>query len=247
MLLLISFVLLGLCIDAMPVEQVPKAPMTTPTPAAPSPLSSHSTPDDVFAFYAASNVAKRQESLSVPVSQLGPPKFPSDIPSCPKCEAQYPSLSSCMGAASVFANTTSTFNNPIAYIDVIRCACTDTFQAVFPQCVDCFQNTNQCSYLGTDPQGTGAGSLVGNIRNICGLGSALLGGVATANTNVASTKPTDPGTYTDVTSTGAGYLNEATGAIFPSGAVRVFSPAYGAVIFISTLLAVVVGGARVFV
>lgn len=266
---LIILMLLVIGIASVPVDEYGqllerRAPLPAPTPAPKAPLSAYSTPNEVYAFYALPDefvqdqdtlmletrqniIAKRQESLSVQVSALAPPKFPAEIPSCPKCEAQYPSLSSCMSAASVFANSTSIFNNPVAYIDVIRCACTDTFQAVFPQCLDCFQATNQCIYLGTDPQGTGAGNLVTNIRNVCGLGSALLGGVATANTNVGSTIPTNPGTYTDVTSTGPGYLNEATGAIFPSRAATIQIPAHIAVIFLSTALAVAVGGARLFV
>lgn len=271
-LLLLAFfsvILIG-NVQSIPVDEqiVPhkahRGSLSAPTPAPRAPLNAQSTPDEVLAFYAEPDIivpdkrtlmqdrrqemfAKRQESLSVQVSALPPPKFPAEVPSCPKCEAQYPSLSSCMSAASVFANSTSIFNNPIAYVDVIRCACTDTFQAVFPQCVDCFQATNQCVYLGTDPEGTGAGDLVSNVRNICGLGSALLGGVATANTHVGSSVPTNPGTYTDVTSTGVGYLNEATGAIFQSDASAVSFPTHIAAILLSMALAVAVGGARLFV
>lgn len=125
-----------------------------------------------------------------------------------------------MGASAVFANATSIFNNPVGYINVIKCACTDTFQAVYPQCLDCFQQTDQCYYLGTDPQGTGAGNVVTNLRNICGLGSALLGGVASANNNVGTVVPSNPGSYTDVSTTGAGYKDASTGAIFQSSAGR---------------------------
>lgn len=53
-----------------------------------------------------------------------------------------------MEASSVFQNASSIFNSPWSYISVIKCACTDTFQAVYPQCVQCFQMTNQCQYLG---------------------------------------------------------------------------------------------------
>lgn len=121
-----------------------------------------------------------------------------------------------MGASAVFANASSIFNNPIGYINVIKCACTDTFQAVYPQCLDCFQRTDQCYYLGTDPQGTGANKVISNLRSICGLGSALLGGVASVNSDVGTIVPTNPGTYTDVSTTGAGYKDSSTGAIFKS-------------------------------
>jgi len=137
-----------------------------------------------------------------PLSELGPPTFPAQYPSCQKCQAQYSSISSCMEASSVFANTTSIFNDPISYIAVIKCACTDTFQAVYPQCVDCFQHTDQCWYLGTDPQGTGAGQLTTNIRQICGFGSALLGGVAASNgLNNSGVNVSVVPTYTDVSTT----------------------------------------------
>ena len=209
-----------------------RSPMPTPLPRVPT-LHARSTPDEVYEFYSPRHLAperypleqrstpvKRQDQPPVPLASLGPPKFPSDIPSCPKCEERYSSLSSCMGASAVFANASSIFNNPIGYINVIKCACTDTFQAAYPQCLDCFQHTDQCYYLGTDPQGTRAGKVITNLRNICGLGSALLGGVATANNNVGTVVPSDPGTYTDVSTTGAGYKDASTGAIFQSSGGR---------------------------
>ncbi|PWY98553.1 hypothetical protein BCV70DRAFT_201868 [Testicularia cyperi] len=263
-------------IVAVPVGEVKRrSPSPLPTVAPRMPPSSRSTPDEVYAFYSprdaspkvvgwdssgydglerrqarqATPVSKRQDTPALPLASYGPPKFPADIPSCPKCEADYGSLSNCMGAASVFANATSIFNNPMAYINVIRCACTDTFQSVFPQCVDCFQNTDQCYYLGTDPQGTGAGNIVSNIRNICGLGSALLGGVATANTNVGSVIPSNPGSYTDVSSTGAGYKDQSTGAIFQSSAQPAFLPrldTFALLAISATSMAVLAGAARIF-
>nr|CDI52815.1 putative protein [Melanopsichium pennsylvanicum 4] len=200
--------------------------MPKPAPCVPT-LNPRSTPDEVYEFYSPRHISadsverrgaptKRQDQPSVPISSLGPPSFPSDIPSCPKCEASYSSLSSCMKASAVFQNATSIFNNPVGYINVIKCACTDTFQAVYPQCLNCFQRTNQCYYLGTDPQGTEAGKVTTNLRNICGLGSALLSGVASANNDIGTITPTSPGTYTDVSTTGAGYMDASTGAIFQS-------------------------------
>ncbi len=146
-------------------------------------------------------LVRRGDVPDRPLSELGPPNFPPEYPSCVKCEERYSSISSCMRASSVFANATSIFNDPISYIAVIKCACTDTFQAVYPQCVDCFQHTDQCWYLGTDPQGTGAPQLITNIRQICGFGSALLGGVAGANGMNNSQPASAVPTYTDVTQT----------------------------------------------
>lgn len=241
-----------------------RSPLPAPTLAPSTLLGIHSTSDDLQASYELQEkaliqageatpsehenlIVKRQEPRSVQVSALSSPEFPVSIPSCPKCEAHYSSLSSCMGAASVFANSTSILNNPTAYIDVIRCACTDTFQAVFPQCVDCFQATNQSVYLGTDPQATGASNLIGNIRQVCGFASALLGGVATANTNVTSSTPTSSGTHTDVTSTGTSTLNQVTGIASQSNAIPLAIPVHIIVTLLSIAVSVAVGGAGLFV
>ncbi|KAI3483036.1 hypothetical protein L1887_54156 [Cichorium endivia] len=244
-----------------------RSPMPTPFPRVLS-LNPRSTPDEVYAFYSPRDVVlnnfadsnglekrgtptKRQDQPSVPLSSLGPPTFPANIPSCPKCEERYSSLSSCMGASSVFANATSIFSDPVAYINVIKCACTDTFQAVYPQCLDCFQHTDQCYYLGTDPQGTGANKVISNLRSICGLGSALLGGVASANNNIGTNVPVNPPSYTDVSTTGAGYKDSTTGAIFQSSGGRsiVDDALHGwglaAVALAATGLALLGGAARI--
>lgn len=229
------------------VCSVPVAERAVPT-SAPLTLRANPTPDDLYSFYSP-KVKRQADNPPVPLSELGPPKFPADIPSCPKCEANYGSLSNCMGAAAVFANATSIFNDPFAYINVIRCACTDTFQSVFPQCVDCFQHTDQCYYIGTDPKGTGAPSLITNIRNICGFGSALLGGVASANSNVGTNTPTAPGSYYDVSTTGWGYNDQSTGDIFQlSGATRIpmTNLSWGIAVVLATTLAIVGGGWRTF-
>ncbi|PPQ95777.1 hypothetical protein CVT26_015917 [Gymnopilus dilepis] len=75
--------------------------------------------------------------------------------------------------------------NPGAFIDVLKCACADTFQSVFPQCVDCFIKTNQSDVLDT----SSLPSLVGDIKNICGLESALLGNVSGADASLTAGAP----------------------------------------------------------
>lgn len=169
---------------------------------------------------------ERSDVPSVPLSQLGPPSFPAQYPSCYNCQQKYSSLSSCMEAASVFQNATNIFNSPWSYIAVIKCACTDTFQAVYPQCVQCFQMTDQCYYLGTDPKGTGAPAIVTNIRQICAFGSSLLGGADKANypDNNNTFTPSVVPAYTDVTQGGVGYQDQSTGAIF-GGAKQISAPA----------------------
>ena len=69
-------------------------------------------------------------------SGLGTPSFPPDPPSCPKCAESFGSINSCAAAAPVLANFSMVIFNPGAFIDIIKCACTDTFQAAYPQCAD---------------------------------------------------------------------------------------------------------------
>ena len=76
------------------------------------------------------------------------PNFPSDIPSCGICAGNYSSISSCAAAVPVLQNFTMVCGRPVhiaatsaeieyfqvlfnpgAFIDVIKCACTDTFQS----------------------------------------------------------------------------------------------------------------------
>ncbi|KAF9484163.1 hypothetical protein BDN70DRAFT_850198 [Pholiota conissans] len=113
------------------------------------------------------------------------PVFPSSPASCGICEQSYPSISSCAQAAPVLANLSMIIFNPGSFIDVIKCACGDTFQAVFPQCVDCFIQTGQQDVLNvSDLPG-----LVNNTRQICGLESTLLGNVSGVN-SAPSPSPT---------------------------------------------------------
>ncbi|KAF9054101.1 hypothetical protein BJ165DRAFT_1436047 [Panaeolus papilionaceus] len=105
------------------------------------------------------------------------PYFPDTPTSCPICAKDYPSISSCAQAAPVMANFSMIIFNPGAFIDVIKCACVDTFQAAFPQCVDCFIQTGQQDVLNTPD----LPAVVDGMRKICGLGGALLGNVSAAN------------------------------------------------------------------
>lgn len=81
----------------------------------------------------------RQDNPPVPTSQLPYPTFPSQYTSCQKCEPEYPKISSCAMASSAFQNGTTIFSDPTKYYSIIKCACADTFQAAYPQCLDCFQ------------------------------------------------------------------------------------------------------------
>ncbi|OBZ74715.1 hypothetical protein A0H81_05540 [Grifola frondosa] len=117
------------------------------------------------------------------------PNFPDQPPSCPICAANYSNIDSCAEAAPVLANFSMIIFNPGAFIDVIKCACTDTFQSVYPQCVDCFQQTNQTAFLDAPD----IPAVLSGIRQICALESTLLGGAATADGEATPT-PTSTNT-----------------------------------------------------
>ncbi|KAG8962391.1 hypothetical protein FRC00_009684 [Tulasnella sp. 408] len=73
------------------------------------------------------------------------PYFPDQPPSCQLCAQAWPSIDSCCDAAPLFENFTSIILNPVPFIDLIECACTDTFKSAFPQCVDWYGEMNTFS------------------------------------------------------------------------------------------------------
>ncbi|GAA6024047.1 hypothetical protein JCM10207_004503 [Rhodosporidiobolus poonsookiae] len=110
------------------------------------------------------------------------PYFPSEIASCVVCQPEWSSISSCAESAPAF----QMIYNPLSFVAAIKCACTDTFSSAYPQCVDCFVQTNQCEeYLGV-PSLEGASSILDGVRNVCGFGSALFGGVASSQASAGS-------------------------------------------------------------
>ncbi|TFK92175.1 hypothetical protein K466DRAFT_513991 [Polyporus arcularius HHB13444] len=113
----------------------------------------------------------------------GEPQFPDQPPSCPICAQNFDSIDSCAQAAPVLQNFSMIIFNPGAFIDVIKCACADTFQSTYPQCVDCFIQTNQTQFLNSQD----LPAVVDGMRKICALESTLLGGVATADGEVTPT------------------------------------------------------------
>ncbi|KAL0952622.1 hypothetical protein HGRIS_006872 [Hohenbuehelia grisea] len=116
------------------------------------------------------------------------PEFPEEPPSCPICQRDYPSISSCAEASPVLQNFSMIIFNPGAFIDVIKCACTDTFQSVFPQCVDCFVRTNQTDVLETPD----LPAVVEGMRKVCGVASSILGNVSASNGEVTPAPEPSP-------------------------------------------------------
>ncbi|KAH9894033.1 WD40 repeat-like protein [Cubamyces lactineus] len=149
------------------------------------------------------------------------PTFPDQPPSCPICAQNFGSIDSCAQAAPVLANFSMIIFNPGAFIDVIKCACADTFQSAYPQCVDCFTQTNQTQFLNSDDL---PGVLQG-IHNICGIESSLLGGVATADGEVTPTTSLDVPKATGTTSGAASLTSRADRAWVPGSVTNMYSAA----------------------
>ncbi|THH07602.1 hypothetical protein EW145_g3272 [Phellinidium pouzarii] len=138
------------------------------------------------------------------------PSFTASPPSCPLCAQNYANINSCAAAAPVLANFTTVIFNPGAFIYVIKCACTDTFQSAYPQCVDCFTQTNQTAFLSASP--SALPSIVTGIRNVCAVESTLLGNASAAD---GETTPSSAGS-SDPTAVGSD-----TGLVPTSSAMRI--------------------------
>jgi len=131
---------------------------------------------------------RTRSNLATIQRRTTPPVFPDYPPSCPKCAEHYPDIDSCAQAAPVLANFTMVLFNPTAFVDVVRCACADTFQAVFPQCVDCFVRTNQTDVL----EAPSLPDILEGMRRICAMQSVFFGNVSFANGEVTATPGPSP-------------------------------------------------------
>ncbi|GAA5838175.1 hypothetical protein JCM3766R1_001848 [Sporobolomyces carnicolor] len=125
------------------------------------------------------------------------PYFPQDIASCQTCQPGWDGISSCAKAAPAFEFPELAKLNPASFYNAIKCGCTDTFNSAYPQCVDCFVQTNQCQeFLGV-PSEHNATNILDGIRNVCGFASALIGNVANSQSSAGISY-----TYTGVPSQG---------------------------------------------
>ncbi|KAF7369805.1 hypothetical protein MVEN_00313100 [Mycena venus] len=89
------------------------------------------------------------------------PQFPSSPPSC----GNYDNIKLCITVIPVVANFTTVIANPGSFVDVLTCGCSDTFNATFPQCVDCFEDTNQQAVLNiSDPD-----AVLTGLTKVCAL------------------------------------------------------------------------------
>ncbi|KDR78271.1 hypothetical protein GALMADRAFT_245362 [Galerina marginata CBS 339.88] len=175
----------------------------------------------IFAFLSLQITASPSRlAQSLALQRRTDPTFPPSPPSCPICEQGYPNIQGCAQAAPVLANFSMIIFNPGAFIDVIKCACADTFQSVFPQCVDCFIQTNQTQVLDT----SNLPGIVAAIRNVCAIESTLLGNVSGVDASLTATpRPPAP------TSTSAAvvFTENSTGRIFALLAISLFMGCLG--------------------
>ncbi|GAA5845256.1 hypothetical protein JCM5353_006783 [Sporobolomyces roseus] len=169
------------------------------------------------------------------------PYFPQEIPSCIACQPEWSGISSCAKAAPAFENWQNMIFNPAAFYNAIKCGCTDTFNSAYPQCVDCFVQTNQCAeFLGV-PSEQNASSILDGLREVCGLGSVLIGNVAKSQTQ-AGLSYTYNGIpsqgYSISTTTGVGGLDygSAQGGSSGASSVREGGKGIAKILFTSVLL-----------
>jgi cell division cycle protein 20 (cofactor of APC complex) len=144
-------------------------------------------------------------------------EFPEYPPSCTICSYDYEDISSCANASIVFSNIAQILFNPWSFWDVIQCACADTFQSAYPQCVDCFIQTNQTGFL--VPENGNLSSVVTGIREICALGSVLFGGVAETNSQLPGQTPITPSEGVGMRSRVVGWQGMSSGVGIMLGTV----------------------------
>ncbi|GAA6008506.1 hypothetical protein JCM11491_004502 [Sporobolomyces phaffii] len=153
------------------------------------------------------------------------PYFPDEIPSCRACGPEWTSISSCAQAAPAFEDWKNMLFNPASFYNAIKCACTDTFSSAYPQCVDCFVQTNQCQeFLGV-PSEQNSSSILDGLRNVCGFGSTLVGNVAKSQSEagIAYTYTGVPSQgYSISTTTGVGGLDYGSAQGGSSGGANNF-------------------------
>ncbi|KAJ7222206.1 hypothetical protein GGX14DRAFT_540341 [Mycena pura] len=105
------------------------------------------------------------------LSRDSEPQFPSSPSTCGVCQQNYDAIKLCLSVVPVMANFTSVITNPGSFTDTITCACSDPFHSTFAPCIDCFEQTNQTSFLNMpDPV-----AVVNGLNKVCALEGAVFG------------------------------------------------------------------------
>ncbi|KAJ7042956.1 hypothetical protein C8F04DRAFT_58290 [Mycena alexandri] len=112
----------------------------------------------------------------------------------------YDNIKLCMSLVPIMANSSTVIANPGSFIDVLTCGCTEPFKSTFPECVDCFENTNQDAVLNI----TDVDAVMQGLTKVCALEGAIFGigtSSSTTSANVASTPTSADGASTPTSST----------------------------------------------
>jgi hypothetical protein len=91
------------------------------------------------------------------------PYFDPSIPSCVACEKDYGKLNSCSASWQTFRSLSDAIMNPVGFIDVVKCACGDSFRRVYSLCIECFAKTGQTNTVFN----TNVPPSVEDIRSMC--------------------------------------------------------------------------------
>ncbi|KAJ7161054.1 hypothetical protein C8R46DRAFT_1106369 [Mycena filopes] len=146
------------------------------------------------------------------------PQFPSSPASCGQCQQNYDNIKLCMSLVPIMADSSTIIKNPSDFIAVLTCSCTEPFKSTFPECVDCFQNTNQDAVLNI----TDTDAVMQGLTKVCALEGALFGIGTSSSTTAANTDPaptTDATTPTSTPSSGALLRVPLTGLILAAVSV----------------------------
>jgi hypothetical protein len=105
------------------------------------------------------------------------PQFPASPASCGLCQQNYDSIKLCISVVPIMVNFTTVIENPGSFVNVISCACGDQFKTTFPQCIDCFEQTDQESFLNMpDPD-----AVIEGTNKVCALENAVFGSGSTSS------------------------------------------------------------------
>ncbi|KAF8192801.1 hypothetical protein K438DRAFT_1829691 [Mycena galopus ATCC 62051] len=94
--------------------------------------------------------ASPYKEASLRRSNVSDPDFPSSPASCGQCAQNYSSIELCMTVVSSVVNFSTIIDNPGSFTDILTCGCSPTFNVTFPECLDCFESTNQTALFGID-------------------------------------------------------------------------------------------------
>ncbi|KAJ7146199.1 hypothetical protein C8R44DRAFT_756833 [Mycena epipterygia] len=167
----------------------------------------------LLALLAAASPYPSRDAALRPRTNSTDPQFPSSPASCGLCQQNYDSIKLCISVVPVMANSSTIISNPGSFINVITCACTEPFQSTFPQCIDCFQTTNQDAVLNMSD----SEDVIDGINKVCafeaalgiGSGSSISFTDTTGPTSTPASTPTSTSSGSTATTSNGASINSA--------------------------------------